>query len=114
MQPSGQPISAPTGKPSGQPSSQPTRQPSAQPTGQPTRQPTTQPTGQPTSGPTSLAVTKDDYGLIAGIVLTTGISIVSIILIFVAGLLSVNVKINGGSRLAGYLERSWGIQLTNK
>jgi hypothetical protein len=52
--------------------------------------------------------------MIAGVVLSTGVAVTAMIAIFITSIFSPNVRINGGSRINGYLERSWGIQLSKK
>jgi hypothetical protein len=114
MQPSGQPTSSPSRQPTNQPSrsptNQPTREPSSQPSSkpssQPSTQPTLQPTGQPTTAPTSFPVSKDDFGLISGVAVTTGVAVIAMVFIVVVG-----VATNG---VSGYLETSWGILSTQK
>jgi hypothetical protein len=57
---------------------------------------------------------KEDFGMISGVVVSTGVAAVLIVGIFIGGVFDPNVRINGGSRLSGYLERQWGFQLSKK
>jgi hypothetical protein len=75
---------------------------------QPTIQPSSAPSGQPTTAPTAFSVKKVDFGLISGVVVTTGMAGIAMAFIVVVGV------VTNASGVSGYLLTSWGIKLPSK